>query len=217
MGVDEGGGDEVVGVGVVLVVEGGVDVEGGGEEEEEEVNIGVLEELWVVEEALEITGVELLLALGLDSGGSDVLEGEGDGVGVEADVGAGPVSVLEVELEAIVNCLLKTSFLGGLRAMVSERSIMSSHLVHGCGSQQHIYLVVEEAHHTSGLDLDQGTAAATRVGVLGCLGGNCRIDRCVSCFGKSVGRAPGGGLTGAQLLRAALGPWGRRREVNRSE
>lgn len=198
MALDEAGGDEVVGVGVVLVVEGGVDVEGGGEEEV--VNIEELEEVGVIEEALEITGVGLLLAFELDIGGSDVLEGGGDGV--DAEVGAGPVSVL-VELEAIVNCLLKTSFLGGLRAMVSERNIMSS--PHGCAARQHIYLIVEEAHHTSGLDLDQGIAAATRIGVLGCLGGNCRIV-VVSCFGKSVGRAPGVGFTGALLLRAALGP-----------
>jgi hypothetical protein len=211
MGLDTTGGDEVVGVGVVLVVEGGVDVEGGGEEEG--VNIEEIEGLGVIEEALEITGVGLLLAFELDISGSDVLEGVGDGV--DAEVGAGLVSVL-VELEAIVNCLLKTSFLGGLRAMVSERNVISSH--HGCGcgcgcgcaASQHIYLVVEEAHHTSGLDLDldQGIAAATRIGVFECLGGNCRIV-VVSCFGKSVGRALGRGfLLVRSLLRAALGPGG---------
>jgi hypothetical protein len=113
MGVDEAGGDEVVGVGVVLVEEGGVDDEGGGVEEV--LNIEELEELGVIEEELEITGVGLLLAIELD-GGSEVLEGDG----VDEEVDAGPVSVLEVELEAIVNCLLKTSFLGCLGAMVSE-------------------------------------------------------------------------------------------------
>jgi hypothetical protein len=197
MGVDEAGGDEVVGVGVVLVVEGGVDVEGGGEEEE--LNVEELEGGGVNEEELVVTGVGLLLAIELDIGGLEELEGGGDGV--DAEVGAGPVSVLEVELEAIVNCLLKTSFLGCLRAMVSERNIIISSWV----CSQHIYLGVEEAHHTSGLGLDQGIAAATRIGVLGCLGGNCRIV-VVSCFGKSVGRAPGAGFIGAQLLRTALGP-----------
>lgn len=211
MALDETGGDEVVGVGVVLVVEGGVDVEGGGEEEG--VNIEELEGLGVIEEALEITGEGLLLAIELDSGGSDVLEGEGDGV--DAEVGAGPVSVLEVELEAIVNCLLKTSFLGCLRAMVSERNIMSSH--HGCAaSSTSISFVVEEAHHTSGLDLDQGIAAATRIGVLGCLGGNCRI---VVVF-RVLERASDVLLARVLLVRSCCGlPWGlgRRREVNRSE
>jgi hypothetical protein len=120
IGLDETGGDEVVGVGVVLVVEGGVDVEGGGEEEG--VNIEELEGVGVIEEALEITGVGLLLAFELDIGGSDVLEGVGDGV--DAEVGAGPVSVL-VELEAIVNCLLKTSFLGGLRSRSGSRDCSS--------------------------------------------------------------------------------------------
>jgi hypothetical protein len=72
-----------------------------------------------------------------------------------------------------------------------------------CG--QHIYLVLEEAHHTSRPDLDQGIAAATRIGCFGCLGGNCGIV-VVSCFGKSVGRARGVDFTGAQLLQALS--WG---------
>lgn len=84
MGVDEAGGDEVVGVGVVLVVEGGVDVEGGGEEEE-----------------------------------LNVEELEGGGVNEEELV------VIEVELEAIVNCLLKTSFLGCLRSGSGSRDCSS--------------------------------------------------------------------------------------------
>jgi hypothetical protein len=78
---------------------------------------GVLEVLMIVEEVelvvseeLVETGGGLLLAIELDDG-IEVLEGDGD---AWVDVVGTPVIVL-VELVDIVNCLLKTSFLGRLK------------------------------------------------------------------------------------------------------
>jgi hypothetical protein len=135
-GVDAGGVD-VVGVGVVDVEGVLLDVVGGGVDEvlsiEDDEVVGVLE--GVVE-----TEGGLLLAIELVDR-SDVLVGDGEG----GEVVGTPVSVLEVELVAIVNFLLNTSFLGCLRvAMSAKRNISWA-----CGNSQHKYQ--HEAHHTSSL------------------------------------------------------------------
>jgi hypothetical protein len=115
MGIDETICDDVVGGGVeleegVLLDEGGVwEEELLNKEEEEGVGLGLIEEL-------EATGGGLLLAIELD-GGSEVLEGDDD----EEEVVGTPVSVLIVELVDIVNCLLKTSFLGCLGIAMSAK------------------------------------------------------------------------------------------------
>jgi hypothetical protein len=114
-GVDDGG-VETVGVGVVVGEGVLLDVVGGVVDEEliiveEEEGEGVLEGVVETEEGL-------VLAIELDVG-SDVLVGDDDG---EEVVGGTPEFVLEVELVAIVNFLLNTSFLGCLdRAMSAKR------------------------------------------------------------------------------------------------
>jgi hypothetical protein len=114
MGVEDTG---VVDVeeGVGVEVDEGVVLEG--------VDEGVDDELSIIEEeVLEVSGVELetggglLLAIELDDG-TEVLEGDG---GAWVDVVGTPVSVL-VELVDIVNCLLKTSFLGRPSVAISAK------------------------------------------------------------------------------------------------
>ncbi len=123
---------------------------------------GVLEVLMIVEEVelvvseeLVETGGGLLLAIELDDG-IEVLEGDGD---AWVDVVGTPVIVL-VELVDIVNCLLKTSFLGRLDVAMSAKrnSIMVC-----C---YHVFL--GELHHTSSKDRPMQTMQP-RLSRLGCL------------------------------------------------
>ena len=137
MGVDTGGAD-VVGVGVGVGEGVSLCVVGGGGDEVLFIIIEV-EGLGVLGGVVE-TGGGLLLAIELVDG-LDVLVGDGDGVEV---VGT-PVSVLVVELVAIVNCLLNTSFLGCLRTAMSVKKNISRVY----SKSQHIYQ--DEAHHTSSL------------------------------------------------------------------
>ena len=118
MGVEDTG---VVDVeeGVGVEVDEGVVLEGVDEVVDDELSI-------IEEEVLEVSGVELetggglLLAIELDDG-TEVLEGDG---GAWVDVVGTPVSVL-VELVDIVNCLLKTSFLGRPSvAMSAKRNLI---------------------------------------------------------------------------------------------
>ena len=120
MGVDDWiTGVELVGVGVVVGVIGvELDVVGRGEDVvirvEEVEGLGVKEEVEATEEGL-------LLAIELVDGGLEVLVGDDGG---EEVVGT-PVFVLEVELVDIVNCLLKTSFLGRPSvAMSAKRNLI---------------------------------------------------------------------------------------------
>jgi hypothetical protein len=167
-GVDIGVADVVgvgvgVGVGVSLcVVAGGGDVV--------LFSIIEVEGLGVLGGEVE-TGGGLLLAIELVDG-SDVLVGDGEGVGV---VGT-PASVLVVELVAIVNCLLNTSFLGCLDAAMSAKRNIISWVY---GNSQHIYQ--DEAHHTSSLAwIKTKLCSSDPV----CLGGDC-VSVEVSCLERA--------------------------------
>lgn len=150
MGVDEGGVVGVVGVGVVVGEGVSLDVVGGGEDVvgsvEEEEGLGVKEE----EDG---TGGGLLLAIELDVG-SEVLVGDDEG----GEVVGTPVFVLEVELVAIVNCLLNTSFLGCLEVAMSAKGTL-----HGCAASSSTSIRRERIIPQAWAQSKSSSAAAPRV------------------------------------------------------